>query len=103
MPENRRTQNGRGRSRPEARQRAQSDGSSLAGSRREDCTDRGDRRTVGEGKITREGGNGQKAPLAARLGIPHWIIMAGAILVTVGVIGLAFNKNRNESQPVRLL
>ena len=46
------------------------------------------------------GGNGQNAPLAARLGIPHWMMMAGAILVALGVIGLAFNRNRNEGQSV---
>ena len=26
---------------------------------------------------------------------PHWIMMAGAILVAVGFIGLAFHRNRN--------
>src|SRR6266481_7374177 len=57
MSENRRTQNGRGHRRPEAWQRAQSDGSSLAGSRREDCTDRGDRSAEGEGEIVLHGRN----------------------------------------------
>jgi hypothetical protein len=26
---------------------------------------------------------------------PHWMMMAGAILVAVGFIGLAFHRNRN--------
>jgi len=26
---------------------------------------------------------------------PHWMMMAGAILVALGFIGLAFNRNRN--------
>ena len=43
----------------------------------------------------RERGNGQNAPLAVRLGIPHWMMMAGAILVVLGLIGFAFNQNRN--------
>jgi hypothetical protein len=26
---------------------------------------------------------------------PHWLMVAGAVLVTVGFIGFAFSKNRN--------
>jgi hypothetical protein len=26
---------------------------------------------------------------------PHWMIMAGAILVAAGFVGLAFHRNRN--------
>ena len=36
---------------------------------------------------------------------PHWMMMAGAILVAAGFIGLAFYRNRNgpvnESSPAR--
>ena len=28
---------------------------------------------------------------------PHWMMMAGAILVAAGFIGLAFHRNRNAS------
>jgi hypothetical protein len=28
---------------------------------------------------------------------PHWMMMAGAILVAVGFIGLAFRQNRNSA------
>jgi hypothetical protein len=28
---------------------------------------------------------------------PHWLMVAGAILVAAGLIGLAFHRNRNES------
>jgi hypothetical protein len=28
---------------------------------------------------------------------PHWMMMAGAILVALGFIGLAFDRNRNGS------
>ena len=36
---------------------------------------------------------------------PHWMMMAGAILVAVGFIGLAFHRNRNEpvNEPSRAL
>ena len=27
---------------------------------------------------------------------PHWMMMAGAIIVALGFIGLAFHRNRNE-------
>jgi hypothetical protein len=26
---------------------------------------------------------------------PHWLIVAGAVMVTLGFIGFAFSKNRN--------
>ncbi len=29
------------------------------------------------------------------MGYPHWLIVAGAILVAIGFIGLAFRRNRN--------
>ena len=36
---------------------------------------------------------------------PHWMMMAGAILVAVGFIGLAFHRNRNGpvNEPSRAL
>ena len=36
---------------------------------------------------------------------PHWMMMAGAILVAAGFIGLAFHRNRNEpvNEPSRAL
>ena len=36
---------------------------------------------------------------------PHWMMMAGAILVAVGFIGLAFHRNRNGpvNEPNRAL
>jgi hypothetical protein len=30
---------------------------------------------------------------------PHWMMMAGAILVAAGFIGLAFHRNRNGEPP----
>ena len=30
---------------------------------------------------------------------PHWMMMAGAILVAVGFIGLAFHRNRIVEKP----
>jgi len=29
---------------------------------------------------------------------PHWLMLAGAILVVLGFIGFAFSKNRNLAQ-----
>ena len=48
----------------------------------------------GEGEITR-GGNGQMLHLLLDWEYPHWMMMAGAILVALGFIGLAFHRNRN--------
>jgi hypothetical protein len=32
---------------------------------------------------------------------PHWMMMAGAILVALGFMGFAFHRNRNESGRAR--
>ena len=34
----------------------------------------------------------------AQMGYPHWLIVAGAVLVVIGLIGLAFSRNR-EVEP----
>ena len=47
----------------------------------------------------RERRHGQNAPLAVRLGYPHWMMLAGAILVALGFIGFAFQQNRNAEPP----
>jgi hypothetical protein len=30
---------------------------------------------------------------------PHWLMVAGAVLVVFGFVGFAFSKNRNDVQP----
>jgi hypothetical protein len=30
---------------------------------------------------------------------PHWLMVAGAVLVVIGVIGLAFRRNRQDVEP----
>jgi len=39
------------------------------------------------------------------LGYPHWLIMAGAVLLAIGFIGLAFNRNtevESNDQPTQM-
>src|SRR5258708_35229178 len=47
-----------------------------------------------EGEITREGAR-PMLHLLLDWEYPHWMMMAGAILVAAGFIGLAFHRNRN--------
>jgi hypothetical protein len=36
----------------------------------------------------------------AQMGYPHWLILAGAVLLAIGFIGLALRRNRDgESNP----
>jgi hypothetical protein len=39
----------------------------------------------------------------ALLELPHWLIIAGAVLVFAGLVGLALNRNKDvDSDPVLL-
>jgi hypothetical protein len=35
------------------------------------------------------------AALALRIGVSHWMMVAGAVLVVLGFIGFAFSQNKN--------
>jgi LPXTG-motif cell wall-anchored protein len=37
--------------------------------------------------------------LLSALHLPHWLMLAGAFLLVVGFLGLAFRKNRELQQP----
>jgi hypothetical protein len=52
-------------------------------------------RAEGEGELTREGAMAKMLHLLLDWEYPHWMMMAGAILVALGFIGLAFHRNRN--------
>src|SRR6266403_95155 len=52
-------------------------------------------RAEGEGELTREGAIAKMLHLLLDWEYPHWMMMAGAILVAVGFIGLVFHRNRN--------
>src|SRR6266404_7045463 len=49
----------------------------------------------GEGEITRGGQRPKCLHLLLDWEYPHWMMMAGAILVTLGFMGFAFHQNRN--------
>jgi hypothetical protein len=55
--------------------------------------------TEGEGGIKRRlkyaQGQWPNCSTCCSIGKPHWMMMAGAILVAAGFIGLAFHRNRN--------
>ena len=38
--------------------------------------------------------------LLSSIELPHWLMIAGAVLVAMGLIGLAFRKNYAEPEPV---
>src|SRR6266404_753985 len=52
-------------------------------------------RAEGEGVMTREGAMAKMLHLLLDWEYPHWMMMAGTILVAAGFIGLAFHRNRN--------
>jgi hypothetical protein len=57
-------------------------------------------RAEGAGEIAREGATAKMLHLLLDWEYPHWMMMAGAVLVAVGFIGLAFHRNRNvENRP----
>lgn len=40
--------------------------------------------------------------MLAAMGYPHWMIVAGALFIVLGFVGLAFHRNRNpepEEEP----